>query len=319
MQVVPHQGDVRRLAGRVGAAAHGDADVGGGQGRRVVDAVADHGDDTAGGAQLGDSSGFVGGQQAGAVFVNAASRRYGRRHLGAVAGQHHDADALLTQGGHGAGGVGAHGVGNGDDAQNLPSVGDKQRRLPLRRHPAGGGVPVDARVGGNGDAVLRQQVGVADDNGPAVNASGYAGALLGGEIGCRRRRQSLLLSVAHYRPADRMLGKLFQRHGAADDGSVGNPGGGGNGDDGRLPVRQGAGFVHGDGVHRMGAFQCSGVSQQDAPRGAAPDADDDGRRRGQAQGAGAGDDEYGDQGEHGVLRRGVGPQQQPGCRRRQGD
>ena len=319
MQVVPHQGDVRRFAGRVGAAAHSDADISGGQGRRIVDAVADHGDAATGGAQLRDSGGLVGGQQAGAVFVNAASRRYRRRHFGPVAGQHHDADALLTQGGHGAGGVGAHGIGDGDDAQRLPIVGDEQWRLPLRRHPAGGGVPVGARVGGNGDAVLRQQVGVADDNGPAVTASGYAGALLGGEIGCRRRRQSLLLPVAHYRPAYRMLGKLFQRHGAADYGSVGNPVGSNHGDDGRLPVRQGAGFVHGDGVNRMRPFQGGGVSQQDAPRGAAPDADDDGRRRGQAQRAGAGDDEYGDQGQHGVLRRRVWPQQQPGCRRRQGD
>jgi hypothetical protein len=40
---VQHRG-VRRFQGRVRAAAHRDADAGGGQGRRVIDAVADHRD-----------------------------------------------------------------------------------------------------------------------------------------------------------------------------------------------------------------------------------------------------------------------------------
>ena len=38
-----HQDDPRRLDGHVGARADGDADVGGGQRRRVVHAVTDHG------------------------------------------------------------------------------------------------------------------------------------------------------------------------------------------------------------------------------------------------------------------------------------
>ena len=43
LQVAPEQGDAGALDGHVGARAHGDADVGGGQRRRVVDAVAGHG------------------------------------------------------------------------------------------------------------------------------------------------------------------------------------------------------------------------------------------------------------------------------------
>jgi hypothetical protein len=43
-QVARHQHDVGRLDGDVGAGADGDADVGLGQRRRVVDAVADEGD-----------------------------------------------------------------------------------------------------------------------------------------------------------------------------------------------------------------------------------------------------------------------------------
>ena len=42
-QVVADQDDVAALDGHVGAAAHGDADIGLGQGRRIVDAVADKG------------------------------------------------------------------------------------------------------------------------------------------------------------------------------------------------------------------------------------------------------------------------------------
>ena len=54
---IDHRGDIadpavqhrriRRLQGHVGAAAHGDADVGGRERRSVVDAVADLGDDLA--------------------------------------------------------------------------------------------------------------------------------------------------------------------------------------------------------------------------------------------------------------------------------
>ncbi len=46
-QVALQQRDAGALDGDVGAGAHGDADVGGGQRRRVVDAVAGHGDDAA--------------------------------------------------------------------------------------------------------------------------------------------------------------------------------------------------------------------------------------------------------------------------------
>ena len=38
---------ISRLQGHVGAAPHGDADVGGGERRRIIDAVADLGDDKA--------------------------------------------------------------------------------------------------------------------------------------------------------------------------------------------------------------------------------------------------------------------------------
>ena len=42
-QVVPQQGDAGRLEGHVGAAAHGDAEVGLGQCGRIVEPVSHHG------------------------------------------------------------------------------------------------------------------------------------------------------------------------------------------------------------------------------------------------------------------------------------
>ena len=55
-------------------------EVGRGQRRRVVDAVADHGHDVAGGLQLGDPCGLVGGQHLGHHVVDAdlLRRRRGR-------------------------------------------------------------------------------------------------------------------------------------------------------------------------------------------------------------------------------------------------
>ena len=47
VEVALEQRDAGALDGDVGAGAHGDADIGGGQRRRIVDAVAGHGDDAA--------------------------------------------------------------------------------------------------------------------------------------------------------------------------------------------------------------------------------------------------------------------------------
>jgi hypothetical protein len=53
-QVALQQRDAGAFDGDIGAGAHGDADIGGGERRRVVDAVAGHGDDAALAAQLLD-------------------------------------------------------------------------------------------------------------------------------------------------------------------------------------------------------------------------------------------------------------------------
>ena len=71
-QLVGHQRDVGGLERRVAAGgAHGDADVGGRQRRRVVDAVADHRHRSVAAAQLLDGRDLVFGQQLGAELVDA--------------------------------------------------------------------------------------------------------------------------------------------------------------------------------------------------------------------------------------------------------
>ncbi len=64
-QVAADEGEVAGLDGDVGAGAHGEAEVGLGEGGGVVDAVADHGDDPALGLQAADDVDLVGGQHLG--------------------------------------------------------------------------------------------------------------------------------------------------------------------------------------------------------------------------------------------------------------
>ena len=85
------------LHGDVGAGAHGDADVGRGERRRVVDAVAGHGDDAALRLVALHDRALLVGQDLGLDLLDAelAGDRLGGRPV--VAGEHHDADALRLE------------------------------------------------------------------------------------------------------------------------------------------------------------------------------------------------------------------------------
>jgi hypothetical protein len=91
--LVVHQNHIRGLDGGVGAQrAHGDADVGSRQHRRVVDAVAHKGQLSAAGfrgQQLFGPVHLVGGQQLRVVFVHAQLSGNGCRHFLGVTGEHH--------------------------------------------------------------------------------------------------------------------------------------------------------------------------------------------------------------------------------------
>ena len=96
-QVALEQRDAGALDGDVGAGAHGDADVGRGQRRRVVDAVAGHRDDAALAPQPLDDRALLVGQHLGLDLVDAEPPGDGLGGRPVVAGQHDDADALAAQ------------------------------------------------------------------------------------------------------------------------------------------------------------------------------------------------------------------------------
>ena len=120
----------------IGAGAHGDADFGRGQRRRVVDAVAGHGDDAALAAQPLHDRAFA---------ARAAPRPRPRRCRAAapppgrgavVAGQHDDAHAVVAQRFQRLGRRRLDRIGDGDDAGD--SAVDRDERSPWRRRRANG-------------------------------------------------------------------------------------------------------------------------------------------------------------------------------------
>ena len=79
----------------VGASAHGDADIGRGERRRIVDAVAGHGDDAAFASQpLRRPALFRSGRTSASTSSMPSRRATASAVVAVVAGQHDDADAL---------------------------------------------------------------------------------------------------------------------------------------------------------------------------------------------------------------------------------
>jgi len=83
------QGDAGGGHRRAGAGGDRDADVGGGEGGRVVDAVADHSDWAAGGAQPLHQRGFVLREQFGVHDADPGGMRGGGGRLERVPGGQH--------------------------------------------------------------------------------------------------------------------------------------------------------------------------------------------------------------------------------------
>jgi hypothetical protein len=100
-QVAAYEGQVGGLDGGIGAGAHGEVEVGLGEGGRVVDAVADHRDGLALGLQALDDVDLVGGQDLGDDLVDAGLGCYhaGRRLVGS--GQQYRRQAEPAEAGDG--------------------------------------------------------------------------------------------------------------------------------------------------------------------------------------------------------------------------
>lgn len=97
-QVAADEGDVAGFDGDIAARADGEADIGLGQGGRVIDAVADHGHARAFRLQLLDGGGFIGRQDLGHDALDADLAGDGVRGLPVVAGDERHVQAAGLQG-----------------------------------------------------------------------------------------------------------------------------------------------------------------------------------------------------------------------------
>ena len=133
---------VAGLARRLRAGLHGDADVGLRQRRRVVGAVAAHGDEPALGLLGADVAQLVLGRRLGDEVVDAGFRGDGCGGDRIVAGDHHRLDAHAAQLGEALLDVGLHDVLQVDDAEQAVAIGKAERRA------AGAGDAVDGGAEG---------------------------------------------------------------------------------------------------------------------------------------------------------------------------
>ena len=121
-EVVGHEDDIGGLErGAAGDAAQGDADAGGGQGRGVVDAVADHAGRAVARGEVGDRRDLVGREQLGALLADAQLAGDGGGRAGVVAGEHDRPEAERVELGEDAGRLGPRLVGQADPAQRAGS------------------------------------------------------------------------------------------------------------------------------------------------------------------------------------------------------
>ena len=127
------QGDVRGLDGDVRPGPDREADIGLGEGGCVVDAVADHGHRPALELELADLVGLVLREDLGedAVDADGPADRVGGPAV--VAGDHHDLEAELPEGGDGGARVGLDRIGDRDDPGDPIVEGDEDGRLAFVR------------------------------------------------------------------------------------------------------------------------------------------------------------------------------------------
>ena len=119
---------VAGLARRLGAGVHGDADIGLRQRRRVVGAVAAHGDELALGLLVADEAQLVLRRRLGEEIVDAGFRRDRRRGHRIVAGDHDGADAHAAQFGEALADAALDDVLEMNDAEQPAVLGDRERR-----------------------------------------------------------------------------------------------------------------------------------------------------------------------------------------------
>ena len=129
-QIALEQGHACALHGHIRAGPHGDADIGGGQGRRIVDAVPRHGDDATLGLQSLTTFPLSSGRISASTSAMPSLRGDGLCGRPVVAGQHDDADPVLLQGADGVRRAGLDRVGDGEEPGKRPSTAARMTVAP---------------------------------------------------------------------------------------------------------------------------------------------------------------------------------------------
>ena len=258
-----------RLDGRVGPGrAHGDPHVGLGQGRRVVDAVPDHGHDRPLGLEPPDHLDLFLRQTLGPV-LDAELGRQGACDPLVVAGQQqHPPDAERPEPPQGRGDLRAERVGDGDEPEKLVVLGQIH-------DGAASGLERVHTIDGHGrnlDGLPRHQPHAAARDGMPVDArhdalpGDHVEPLGGGE------REASSFGFRQHRGGNRVLGVPLdgRRAGehlglpqAIEAQHVRHP---------WRPEGHGPGLVHDDGVHLRQSLQPPPPFDDEAPPGRSPDA-----------------------------------------------
>ncbi|MCG3146752.1 MAG: hypothetical protein PCFJNLEI_00186 [Verrucomicrobiae bacterium] len=274
-EIIRHQRHVRGFVRDIGAGhPHRHADIGHRQGRRVVDAVANHRDATVFFERFNVLRLLL-RQDFGLDFVNPQLPGNVEGNPAVVARQHDDlGNAELPELLHGGAGISPHRIGNGDTAAELAVV----------RHQD---VVV---IAGHCDGVFGEQGRIANDQ--------FLAGVFGNDaplVRCERSRVGRgAASFAEDGAGNRVRAHFFCNRRQADEFGGGVVAVAADVRNFRLAVGEGAGFVENNGMEPGGGFEVLTAFDEDAGAGGAGDPGHDGGGGGQNQRARTGDDQHGD-------------------------
>ena len=283
-----HQHHVCRINGNIGACADGDAGIGTGQSRGVVDAIAHH-RHLAVGLQLADDRFLAVRQHACNDLVHTGLPPDGVGSALVVAGEHHHADAHGLQLPDGTGTVLLDGVSHCNDAQQTARPAEEEGCLAL----CGEGCGLLLQLCGHGDfGANKGRIAAKDLH--AIHLCGKAVARQCGKVGYLGGAQLPCLGAGQHSLGQRVFALAFQCGGKGEQLGLGNALSGQNVGDLGLTAGDGAGLIQRHDLGAACSFQRSGGLEQDAVFGTQPVAHHDGHRRCQTQRTGAADDQHGD-------------------------
>lgn len=288
-ETIVHEHDVGLFEGGIGSAgSHGDADVGGGEGGGIVDAITDHGDAAAGAGEFGDSLDLLFGVKFGADFVEGDEALEVIAGGMAIAGEGDGMETAAAEFLDDPGGLGADIVAEQDAAEEGwggdPDFGDPGFGWGNRGEGARG-------VGVEDEGTAAERGGEMVEGGAEAEAGeGFEGMDFGGG-------DAELFGMADDGSGEGVVGEPFHAVGDAGDFGLVAWGETLDGIDAEFAGGEGTGFVHGDDLDFGEFFDGGAAAEEDALTGGAGDGGEDGGGDGEDEGAGGGDHEQG----HGAV------------------